>query len=244
MAEPERRRGAALLRGDRHASEMADQALLAGEGQDWKHNDPWRVLRIQAEFVEGFDELANLGPAISIFGSARTKPDSFYYGCAERIAAELVDRGYAVITGGGPGIMEAGNKGAMQAGGTSVGLGIELPFEQGVNQYVTLGVNFRYFFARKTMFVKYSQGFIVMPGGFGTFDELFESLTLIQTKKVTNFPVVLFGSSYWKGLLDWLSGTVAAEGLISPGDLELVAVTDDIDEAIAALGEPASPADR
>ena len=161
------------------------------------HADPWRVLRIQAEFVEGFGALAELGPAIAVFGSARTPPDHPTYALAERLGGALATAGFAVITGGGPGAMEAANKGASEAGGVSVGLGIELPFESGLNEWVDVGINFRYFFARKTMFVKYSQGFVVLPGGFGTLDELFEALTLVQTQKVTRFPIVLVGSDYW-----------------------------------------------
>lgn len=236
MTDPKRRSGAVLLGGDRHDQPMADQALL--EDRDWSQRDPWRVLRIQSEFVEGFDALQHVPPAISIFGSARTKPGEAMYVAAESIARGLAGRGFAVITGGGPGIMEAGNKGAYEAGGTSVGLGIELPHEQGMNDYLTLGVNFRYFFARKTMFLKYSQGFITMPGGFGTLDELFESLTLIQTGKVTNFPVVLFGTDYWAPLLDWVRTSVLGGGYVSARDLHLVTLTDDVDEAIAAMGTP------
>ena len=190
-----------------------DQRLLDSRGPtDWLHADPWRVLRIQAEFVEGFGALAELGPAVSVFGSARTRPGSSTYAASERVGRTLVDAGYAVITGGGPGAMEAANKGALEAGGTSVGLGIELPFEQGLNDYVDIGVNFRYFFARKTMFVKYARGFIVMPGGFGTLDELFEAVTLVQTSKVTSFPIVLYGRDYWQGLLDWLGGAAVGRG--------------------------------
>ena len=199
------------------------------------HTDPWRVLRIQAEFVDGFDTLAELGAATCVFGSARTPPGHRLYATAEELGRRLVERGQAVITGGGPGIMEAANKGAAQAGGMSVGLGIELPFETGLNPYVTLGINFRYFFARKTMFVKYAQGFVVLPGGFGTLDELFESLTLVQTRKVTSFPVVLFGSEYWRGLLSWLRDTALEHGAISAADLELFTMTDDVDEAVAAV---------
>ncbi|HMR48163.1 MAG TPA: TIGR00730 family Rossman fold protein [Arachnia sp.] len=217
---------------------MADQALLDIRANDWGNRDPWRVLRIQSEFVEGFDALRNLPPAISIFGSARTKADDPFYEAAVRTGRRLVEEGFAVITGGGPGIMEAGNKGASEAGGTSVGLGIELPHEQGLNKYVTLGIDFRYFFARKTMFLKYSQGFIVMPGGFGTFDELFEALTLIQTGKVTHFPVVLFGTEFWGPLLTWLRTRVSAGGFVAPHDLELFTVTDDVEEAVAAMGQP------
>ena len=179
-----------------------DQRLLDRRGPaDWVHTDPWRVLRIQAEFVEGFGLLAELGPAVSVFGSARTPPGSPEYEQAERIGAGLAEAGYAVITGGGPGIMEAANKGAAGANGVSVGLGIELPVEQGLNEHVEIGLEFRYFFVRKTMFVKYSQAFVVLPGGFGTLDELFEALTLVQTGKITQFPIVLVGSGYWSGLL-------------------------------------------
>jgi uncharacterized protein (TIGR00730 family) len=214
-----------------------DQRLLDSSGSsDWVHTDPWRVLRIQAEFVEGFGALAELGPAIGVFGSARTKRDDSYYEKGVQIGAKLVEAGYAVITGGGPGAMEAANKGAAEAGGVSVGLGIELPFEDGVNDYVNIGVNFRYFFARKTMFVKYSQGFVVLPGGLGTFDELFEALTLAQTHKVTSFPVVLIGVDYWSGLLSWLRDTVLADGKISEADLDALRVTDDVDEAVALMG--------
>ncbi|MDO4784001.1 MAG: TIGR00730 family Rossman fold protein [Propionibacteriaceae bacterium] len=229
--------GAVIRRRDQLPVKTKDQELLESTN-GWQKLDPWRVLRIQAEFTEGFDTLAGLGPAISIFGSARTKPDHPMYASAIEIAKGLVSAGYTVITGGGPGIMEAGNRGAVEAGGTSVGLGIELPFEQGMNDYVSLGINHRYFFVRKTMFLKYSQGFIVLPGGFGTFDELFESLTLIQTGKVTHFPVVLFGSSYWGGLVDWLREQAVGNGCISPHDLDLVLVTDSVEEAVAAMGSP------
>jgi uncharacterized protein (TIGR00730 family) len=176
-------------------------------------------------------------PAVSIFGSARTSPEDPAYGQAHDVAAKLVAAGFAVITGGGPGIMEAANKGACEAEGTSVGLGIELPFEQGMNQYVDLGVNFRYFFARKTMFVKYAQAFVVFPGGFGTLDELFEALTLVQTRKVTSFPVVLVGTAYWGGLVEWLRGTMLATGRISSQDLDLVRLTDDLDEVVRIILE-------
>jgi uncharacterized protein (TIGR00730 family) len=193
------------------------------------------VLRIQAEFIEGFGALAELGPAVSVFGSARTKPDHPAYAKSEQVGRALAEAGFAVITGGGPGTMEAANKGASQAGGISVGLGIELPFEAGLNEYVDVGVNFRYFFARKTMFVKYAQGFIVLPGGLGTFDELFEALTLVQTQKVTSFPVVLLGVDYWTGLLDWLRSTVVGEGNISEADLKPLVLTDDVEEAVAIM---------
>jgi uncharacterized protein (TIGR00730 family) len=219
-------------------STTTDQRLLDGTGaSDWVHTDPWRVLRIQAEFVEGFGTLAELGPAISIFGSARTKPDQPMYDVARRLAGRLAGAGLTVITGGGPGIMEAANRGAAEAGGVSVGLGIELPFEAGINDYVNLGINFRYFFTRKTMFVKYSQGFVVMPGGFGTFDELFEALTLVQTRKVTSFPVVLFGASYWQGLVDWLRASALEHGAVSESDIAMLQITDSIDEAVAIMVE-------
>jgi len=189
---------------------------------------------VQAEFVEGFGALAELGPAISVFGSARTAPSDPHYALAEGIGAGIARAGYAVITGGGPGMMEAANKGAREAGGVSVGLGIELPREQGMNDYVDLGVHFRYFFARKTMFVKYSDGFVVMPGGFGTLDELFEALTLVQTRKVLGFPVVLVGSGFWGPLVEWIRGTLAGRGMISPRDPQLLHVVDTVDEDVGA----------
>lgn len=232
------RKGPVTLRGAQRPTRTTDQKLLEEAGPaDWVHTDPWRVLRIQSEFVEGFGALAELGPAVSIFGSARTARTDPFYAVAEEIAREAVGMGLAVITGGGPGIMEAGNKGAKEAGGVSVGLGIELPFEQGMNEYVDLGVDFRYFFARKTVFIKYSSGFVVMPGGFGTFDELFEALCLIQTHKISKFPLILVGRDYWGGLLDWMRTTVADHGAISPGDLDLIQVVDTADEAIAVLKE-------
>ena len=198
---------------------------------DFIHTDPWRVFRIMGEFVEGFDALATLGPAVSIFGSARILPDDPMYAAAEETARRLAEVGFAVITGGGPGIMEAANKGAREGGGESVGCNIELPFEQGMNAYVTKAINFRYFFVRKTMFVKYAEGFIIFPGGFGTMDELFEALTLIQTGKATRFPVILMGTDYWSGLLDWLRNEMLAAGNISPEDLELFMLTDAPEEA-------------
>jgi uncharacterized protein (TIGR00730 family) len=226
------------MRREQVDTSTTDQRLLDTRGpSDWVHTDPWRVLRIQSEFVEGFGGLAELGPAISVFGSARTTADEPAYAQAEAIGRGLVDAGFAVITGGGPGVMEAANKGAVEAGGVSVGLGIELPFEAGLNRYVDIGLNFRYFFARKTMFVKYAQGFVVLPGGFGTFDELFEALTLVQTQKVTSFPIVLVGTAYWSGLVDWIRQTVLAEGKVAPADLEMFRVTDDIDEAVAVMVE-------
>ncbi|MCI1642150.1 MAG: TIGR00730 family Rossman fold protein [Actinomyces sp.] len=232
-------RGPVLLRGPKIPARTSDGSLLMEqESVDWLHEDPWRVLRIQAEFIEGFGALAEVGPAISVFGSARVPRESPEWEAAVHIGGEIARAGCAVITGGGPGIMEAANKGAWDAGGTSVGLGIELPREQGMNPWVNIGINFRYFFARKMMFVKYSRGFIVAPGGFGTMDELFEALTLVQTNKIAGFPIVLLGREYWGGLLDWLRGTMASKAMISPGDTSLMSVVDDPDEAVAlALGE-------
>jgi uncharacterized protein (TIGR00730 family) len=226
-----------VVHGERTATHTTtDQQLLESRGAtDWVHTDPWRVLRIQSEFIDGFGTLAELGPAVSVFGSARTPRDHPMYAAAERIGSKLAAAGLAVITGGGPGIMEAAYKGAAEANGISVGLGIELPFESGLNLYVNLGINFRYFFARKTMFVKYAQGFVVLPGGFGTLDELFEALTLVQTQKVTSFPVVLFDSNYWSGLVEWLRSIGLERGTISATDLETFAITDDADEAVALM---------
>ncbi|XBO45693.1 TIGR00730 family Rossman fold protein [Pedococcus sp. KACC 23699] len=221
------------LRGSRVPVTTTDQRLLDSRGpSDWLHTDPWRVMRIQSEFVEGFGALAELGPAVSVFGSARTRPGTPFYELGTEVGRALVEAGYAVITGGGPGAMEAANRGAVEAGGASVGLGIELPFEQGLNEHVNLGVNFRYFFARKTMFVKYAQGFIVLPGGFGTLDELFEAVTLVQTRKVTSFPIVLMGTEYWGGLLEWLRGTVLEAGTVNEKDIDLLHLTDDVAEAV------------
>lgn len=236
--DPERHRGAVTLRRGAIPTSTADQRLLDSRGRgDWKTKDAWRALRILSEFVEGFDTLADLPPAVSVFGSARSNPDSPEYGLARELGAALARAGYAVITGGGPGLMEAANRGASDAGGLSVGLGIELPFEQGINDWVDLAIDFRYFFARKTMFVKYAQAFVVLPGGFGTMDELFEALTLVQTGKVTRFPVVLMGSAYWRGLLDWLRDSMAAEGKIGPVDLDLICLTDDVDAAVQHIVE-------
>src|SRR6266540_5565628 len=208
----ERHQGSVVLRREAARGATADQRLLDSRlRHEWKTKDAWRALRILSEFVEGFDTLADLPQAVSVFGSARSKPDSAEWELAERLGAALAGAGFAVITGGGPGVMEAANKGATEAGGLSVGLGIELPFEQRINDWVDVGLNFRYFFARKTMFVKYAQAFIVLPGGFGTMDELFEALTLVQTGKVTSFPVVLFGTAYWAGLLDWLRTTMLSD---------------------------------
>ncbi|MFW6693761.1 TIGR00730 family Rossman fold protein [Streptomyces sp. MAR4 CNX-425] len=230
----EQRLGPVIRRRSRIQRGTMDQHLLdtRERAAEYVHEDPWRVLRMQAEFVEGFGALAEVGPAISVFGSARTAPDSDEYARGVAIGKGLVDAGFGVITGGGPGVMEAANKGALEAGGLSVGLGIELPFEQGLNRYVDLGVNFRYFFVRKTCFVKYSQGFVVLPGGFGTMDELFEALTLVQTKKVTRFPIVLFGSEYWGGLVDWLRKTVVDGGKAAEHDLDLFHITDEVTEAV------------
>jgi uncharacterized protein (TIGR00730 family) len=220
---------AALNRAARLGKRTEDERLLAPPPPEQKlftETDPWRVLRIMGEFVEGFDALAELGPAVTIFGSARVKASDPMYQAAMEVARLLGEAGFAIITGGGPGIMEAGNRGARAAGVESVGLNIELPFEQGSNAFVDLAIDFRYFFVRKTMFVKYAQAFVIFPGGFGTMDELFEALTLIQTGKVQNFPVILFGSAYWGGLLDWLRGTMLAEGKIAAADLDLIVVSD------------------
>ncbi|MGB2571614.1 TIGR00730 family Rossman fold protein [Micromonospora citrea] len=236
--DPERHRGAVTLRRGAIPTSTADQRLLDSRSRgDWKTKDAWRALRILSEFVEGFDTLADLPPAVSVFGSARSKPESPECRMAEELGAALARAGYAVITGGGPGVMEAANRGASEAGGLSVGLGIELPFEQGLNDWVDLAIDFRYFFARKTMFVKYAQAFVVLPGGFGTMDELFEALTLVQTGKVTRFPVVLMGTAYWSGLIDWLRDTMAVEGKIGAVDLELICLTDDVAAAVRHIVE-------
>src|SRR2546423_7934834 len=229
----ERHQGSVTLRRDAVGSTTADQGLLDSRlRREWKPKDAWRALRILSEFVEGFGTLADLPRAVSVFGSARSRPGSVECELGQRLGAARAGAGYAVITGGGPGVMEAANKGATEAGGLSIGLGIELPFEQGINDWVDIGIDFRYFFARKTMFVKYAQAFVVLPGGFGTMDELFEALTLVQTRKVTRFPVVLMGAEYWGGLLDWIRDRMAGEGKISPLDLELICLTDDVDEAV------------
>ena len=233
---PHKQRGPVTLRRSQVQETTTDQRLLDSRGpSDWVHSDPWRVLRIQTEFVEGFGLLAELPRAVSVFGSARTPAEHPDYAMAQALGGALADAGWAVITGGGPGIMEAANRGASEAGGLSVGLGIELPFEQSLNEWVDLGIEFRYFFARKTMFVKYAQAFVILPGGFGTLDELFEALTLVQTRKVNQFPVILMGSAYWAPLLDWIRGTLAQGGYISPEDLDLIHLTDDVDEVVALI---------
>ena len=229
-------KGPILQRRDQIDGSTTDQRLLDTRGSaDWVHTDPWRVMRMQAEFVEGFGALAELGPAIAVFGSARTPRDHPFYATGEAVGRALVDAQFAVITGGGPGAMEAANKGACEAGGVSVGLGIELPFESDLNEWVDVGVNFRYFFARKLMFVKYSQGFIVLPGGIGTLDELFEALTLVQTGKMTDFPIVLIGTEYWSGLIGWMRDAALKEGMLNPSDLERLIVTDDVEHAVSLM---------
>src|SRR3954468_5204110 len=233
---PEKHKGPVTLRRTQVESETTDARLLDTRGPtDWVHTDPWRGLRVQSGVVEGFGALAELGRAISVFGSARVHVDDPEYALGMQVGRLLADAGYAVITGGGPGAMEAANRGACDAGGVSVGLGIELPFEQGMNEWVDIGVDFRYFFARKTMFVKYAQGFIVLPGGFGTFDELFEALVLVQTKKVTSFPVVLLGHAYWDGLVDWLRSTVLPGGKIGERHPWLFTVTRPPAEAVSSV---------
>ena len=233
-----RRQGPVTLRGKQIPATTTDQRLLDRRGpSDWVHTDPWRVMRIQAEFVEGFGLLAELGIAVSVFGSARSQRESPEYKLAEEISAGLVRAGYTVITGGGPGIMEAANKGAAEAGGVSVGLGIELPLESGLNDYVNVGVEFRYFFVRKTIFVKYSQAFVVLPGGYGTMDELFEALTLVATGKITMFPIVLVGSDYWAPLLDFLKNTMLGRGFIGASELALLRVVDDPEEVVKIIKE-------
>lgn len=213
----------------------------AFEPKNWseiKSSNSWVVFKIMAEFVNGFEKLAQIGPCVSIFGSARTKPDNEYYQAAELIAGKLVRRGYGIISGGGPGIMEAANKGAFEAGGKSVGLNIELPHEQFSNPYIDTDklINFDYFFVRKVMFVKYAQGFVVMPGGLGTMDELFEAFTLIQTKKIAEFPIILYGRDFWAGLIDWIKDSVLGkEKNISPDDLNLITIVDTPDEAVKAI---------
>jgi uncharacterized protein (TIGR00730 family) len=234
----ERRRAGRLVVPAREAP--ADKILLERSAIEElaHHADPWRVLRILSEFVEGFDALNDIGPAVTVFGSARTRPDDPFYAAGRSLGAALARRGFAVITGGGPGMMEAVNRGCHEAGGLSVGCNIELPHEQQLNPYVDLGVEFRYFFVRKNMFVKYARGFVIFPGGLGTLDELFESLTLAQTGKIEHFPIVLFGSTYWNGLLDWMRAVVLSHGAMSEDDFGLMTVTDDPEEAAEMATRP------
>lgn len=212
-----------------------DERLLSDGSSDWLHQDPWRVLRIQSEFVMGFDSLAEIGPAVGVFGSARTSPNDPLYADGAMLGRRLAEAGVAVITGGGPGTMEAANKGAAEAGGTSVGLGIELPFETDLNPYVNHDLLFRYFFVRKVMFLKYSSAFVALPGGYGTLDELFEALTLVQTAKVRSFPIVLYGREYWSPLVDWIATNVLSAGNISPADVASISVVDTIDDVLALV---------
>ena len=221
----------------RREGRTEDEALLRRPTSrpEFLDSDPWRSLRILSEFVEGFDALAGVGPAVSVFGSARTKPTHRYYKLARELGRMLGEQGYAVITGGGPGIMTAANRGAQEGGGLSVGCNIELPMEQGLNPYIDLGIEFRYFFARKVMFVKYADAFVIFPGGYGTLDELFEALTLIQTKKVQDFPVILMGTDYWTGMIDWIRATLLKEAAITAADVDLLRLTDDPAEAIEII---------
>lgn len=205
--------------------------------EDFRKSEPWRVFRIQSELVEGFETLNEIGPAVSIFGSSRMQPGSYYYEQAVELGKKLSDSGFVVITGGGPGIMEGANKGASLGKGKSVGLNIEIPAEQAANKYQDISISFRYFFIRKLMFVKYAIAFIIFPGGFGTMDELFEALTLSQTKKIGTFPIILFGTDYWKGLIDWFKSTLITNNTISPEDLRLVSLVDSADEACHILSE-------
>ena len=239
---PGMRENPSINRTQRLGKPTEDEQLLESQARvedsaAFLHSDPWRVFRIMGEFVQGFDTLADVGAAVTIFGSARVDEHDPMYQAARELSADLARQGFAIITGGGPGIMEAANRGAVDAGGQSIGCNIELPFEQGMNPYVEIAVNFRYFFVRKTMFVKYAEAFVIFPGGFGTLDELFEALTLIQTGKIHNFPIVLFGTQYWQGLLNWVKDTMLAEGKISPGDLKRLIVTDSIAEASTVIRE-------
>lgn len=225
------------------SKEQEARIINAFKERDWseiKSTDSWVIFKVMGEFVQGFEKMAKIGPCVSIFGSARTKAENKYYKIAEETAAKLVRHGYGVITGGGPGIMEAGNKGANSQGGKSVGLNIDLPFEQNNNKYIDIdkSIDFDYFFVRKVMFVRYSQGFVVLPGGFGTMDELFEALTLIQTQKIGSFPIVLVGKEYWSGLVDWLKNTMLnMESNISEGDMDLFHMVDDATEAVQVIDE-------
>ncbi|MBY6411658.1 TIGR00730 family Rossman fold protein [Rhodococcus sp. BP-252] len=237
--EPTTHKGPVVLRRRRNTeTSTSDQRLLDQRGTGaWIHTDTWRVLRIQSEFVEGFEALAEVPKAVTVFGSARTPREHPEYERARALGSALAEAGFAIVTGGGPGVMEGANRGASAAKGYSIGLGIELPFEQGLNEWVDLGINFRYFFVRKTMFVKYSQAFVCLPGGFGTLDELFEALTLVQTGKVTRFPIILLGTDFWSGLLDWIKNTLVTEGKVSPGDVDLIHCTDSVDEAVRIVIE-------
>ncbi|WP_186304498.1 TIGR00730 family Rossman fold protein [Kocuria palustris] len=241
-ARASRFKGPIVLRGRETARRTSDQRLLehwsaeaVGHDADFTRTDPWRILRIQSEFVDGFDTLARLGPAVTVFGSARIPEGAADYELGREVGRRLGRAGYTVITGGGPGIMEAANRGAHDVEAPSVGLGIELPHEQSLNPYIDLGINFRYFFVRKTMFAKYSHGFIALPGGFGTMDELFECLTLVQTGKMTRFPVVLMGVGFWTPLLEWIRGSLVEQGMISPGDPDLMHLTDSAEEAVRIM---------
>jgi len=219
---------------------MVDKNKIKKNWNEIKTNDTWQIFRIMSEFVEGFETMSKLGPAVTIFGSARAKPGSKHYEIAVQIAKRLAEEGYGIITGGGPGIMEAANKGAQEGNTDSIGLNIDLPFEQEANPYIDPDklIDFRYFFVRKVMFIKYAQAFVVMPGGFGTLDELFEALTLIQTKKIDKFPVILFDSQFWQGLLDWLKEVVMEKyGYISPEDMDIIYVTDDVEEVVKIINE-------
>ncbi len=224
-----------MLRGPQKRPTEDQRLLQETPDPEFVHSDTWRALRILGEFVEGFDALAGVGPAVTVFGSARAPRSDPQYRLARKLAQRLVRDGFAIITGGGPGIMEAANRGAKDAGGLSIGCNIELPFEQGLNEYVDLGMEFRYFFVRKVMFMKYAEAFCIFPGGFGTLDELFESLTLIQTGKVEHFPVVLFGRDYWKDLVEWIRRRPLAQGKVAAPDLDIFTLTDDVDEAAETI---------
>jgi len=222
-----------------------DERLLeTPRADEFLHTDTWRVFRIMGEFVQGFEDLAHITNGVAVFGSARTKPNDPEYKAAQETGALLARAGFSVITGGGPGIMEAANRGAFEAGGASVGCNIELPHEQSSNDYLTLSLKFKYFFVRKMMFVKYSDAFIIFPGGFGTLDELFEALTLIQTHKIRNFPVVLYGSKYWQGMIDWVKGPVLAEAKIAAEDLRLLHMTDSPSEIVEIISRRQSELEK
>jgi uncharacterized protein (TIGR00730 family) len=229
------RPGSAHLAGGRMARTEDEALLQRSVRPEFLDSDPWRSLRILSEFVDGFDALAEVGPAVSVFGSARVSEDHPTYGHARELGRELAKAGFAVITGGGPGVMEAANRGCQEGGGLSIGCNIELPHEQGLNPYVDLGVEFRYFFARKVMFVKYADAFVIFPGGYGTLDELFEALTLIETEKIQDFPVILMGTAYWDGMIDWIRDSLLAEAAIDPKDFDLLRLTDDPHEAIRII---------